>query len=366
MVYFLVVSIAVAIAALIYVCLSWSNPHIVQLMIGSVALGLFIGITSTIIFVFLQERVKESPKSYAVLAFCCLAILIAVLVYSSNAPKNISRKIPVTYIINFKTKEMPLYLATDNEFASTCYMDVRTIVNNFRNASSENKEHFEKILKGTIASESYFRFFQNLTEYLVPFFIGNLFTVTTSELHLYHKELPRRLAIPDKRIKGKHKSLEEIKGEFKKNLFYGTKGLFSEATIEMRLPKNTEMTLERDNTLVSRFTIKNKFVEVKIGIQYLVGGSGALAYLSPSAFLPTQTAQMERQGQGRFKRYHAMIFYDANFTRWRYGFGQMKYYEQWANDLFNSLEEKFGWGSPPLLDSAYTAPFASIKKEPGQ
>ena len=74
--YLLILCIVVGIAAAIYVGLSWANPHIVQVIFGSVALGLFIGITSTIVFVFFQERIERNLGKSIILSDCppCFAM----------------------------------------------------------------------------------------------------------------------------------------------------------------------------------------------------------------------------------------------------------------------------------------------------
>lgn len=338
------------ILAVVYISSSGSNPHIPEIIIGTIAIGLFIGISSTLIHTLFEKQISAKPIISTLLALFCLAILVAILVYSSNNPKNIRREIPVTYLVDIKTNEMPFGLQFHSTTTHVCYDDARFIFKNFKEKSSENSKRIIEMVTSSGVDTSGFsiRFFQNLTEYLIPYFIGNRFVTPEAELTRYYRETPKWLGMPDNKIKGKSMSLEYITGEFKDNLFYGIKGQIPDNKIEMILPKDTEITLKRDDGPTSRFIIKNKFLEIKIGVRYLIGTSEFFAFLHPSAIPPYSPSAKELKRS--FKRYDTIIYYDVNFNKWRYGFPIMRYYEEWANSLISVMQRKFAWGSSVLVD----------------
>jgi len=186
-----------------------------------------------------------------------------------------------------------------------------------------------------------------LTEYIVAYNIGNHFTTSETGLTFYRKETAKWLGFPHEDIAGKPRSFETIPGDFRSNMFYGIKG-YPHDKLELRLPKNTKISLDREGGLSPQFILKNKFMEIKIGIFFSIGDSQSFGFLSESAFIRHGIDSNDLNLA--FNRYETIIYYDVTFSKWRYGYGEMKHYEEWANDLFAMLERKFRWGSPALLD----------------
>lgn len=338
--------ILIGIASIIYLISNRSNPYTLQIILGTVAIGVIIGIVSTLVTTYLSALIKENPKTAIMISCCVLVFFIAILIYTSNDPKPISYKIPVTYIVDQRLKEMPLYLAMPDTHGSPCYWDARNIFNKYKDKSPENKKIIDEIInkpfEGTVKP---YVFFQNLTEYLIPYAITPIVYKDLDE-DTYYQETSRGLGFPDKKIKGEDKYLEDINGDIKSNLFLGYTGMISTMKIEMRMPKDTIITLRRQSPLISKFIIKNKYLEITIGIQYKMGSTNMFAFLYPNDFPAYLKDKMEFKFA--YKRFDTVIYYDVKFSKWRHGFSSMKYYEQWANDLLNVLKEKFEWGSQNL------------------
>ena len=255
-----------------YIIFNRSNPHIIELIIGSVALGILVGIVPTLISSLLHGKVEARTVVATLVTFCCLAILVAVLVYSTNTPKDVHREIAVAYLVNPNTKGLPSNLRFPEVTASLCYTDVTVMFSQFR---EKNPGKVEDLFSRNIAQNylSSLRIFHDLTEYLIPYFIGHPFTSAETELTRYHKTTPKWLGFPDKSIVDQPKSMDHINGPIKENLFYG-KGLLSLVDTELHIPKDTTITLEKESDLASKYVIKNNFVifHVRISVYVFVKG----------------------------------------------------------------------------------------------
>ncbi len=333
-----------------YIYHSRDNPHLLEIILGSILISLIVGILPSLIQKFTEKQVANRPWISFVTLCCCLGILVALLVYSSNAPKNIKVEIPVTYLVNLNTMELPFGLRFDSTITSLSYDQARRILKNFKDKNPENAEKIKQMLQANFVDTSRFDVtcFQNLTEYLIAYYIGYSFTTSDFELALHRGEVLRWLAFPHPTIRGESKPLEWIKGEFRNNLFYGLKAFPElDEKIELNLPKNTEVSFTRANEASSTFTIKNKFLEIKIEVWYLLGSSG---YPSPRLPDAAFSLYVPKEQKGPFKRYDAVISYNVTFERLRYAFPEMRYYEEWANDLLSMLQRKLSWGSAPCVD----------------
>jgi len=348
---FLILMILLGIGAIVFTYLNYSNPHLLEIVVGTTMIGLFIGIASSIIHTLFDQHIKENPLISGIFVLCFLIILIAVFIYASNVPKSIKREIPVTYLLNLKKQELSYGFMIDSTVAEGSYSSAHSIFRQFKGKNIENAIKIEQIVsKDHSASEAIL--FHDFTEYLIAYFLAVPFVTGEMESHLYRHEISEILGWPDKRIRGEYKQLDYITGDFKNNSFYGIME-DPHITIQgMRLPKDTDIQLIRDNKTTSQFIIKNNFMTVTIGIVYLTGSSGSrVPIFPPSAFVPSATSEEERKGP--FKRYESMIYYDVSFNKFRYGSPERKYYEEWAENLFFMLERKFSWGSPEFLRSLY-------------
>lgn len=352
----LIIPVSAGMFGVYYVSSSRANPHIIGILVGSIALGIVVGIISSLVSIFFRRRIDARPVTATIVAFCWLAFFVAVLTYASNIPNSIKREIPVTYIVNLSTKELPYPLHFPEDTTLGCYMDVAAMFKKFKERSTENSRKVEDLLNANIAPTSGWRIFRDLTEYLVPYFIGHTLGAVGFERSIYRKEIGKCFGWPDQSIVGQPKAMNDISGPFQENLFHGVEGFVSGAKLKMRLPKNTEIALEREGNISSTFVLKNEFLRISIGIRLLVGtyGGHALmhpdAFLSPYGFSSVSAERIEQERKGPFKRYDTIIYYDVTFSKWRYGFPAMRHYEDWANNLFSALASKFAWGSPILVD----------------
>lgn len=332
----------VGIAFSMYIVSSRGNPHIIEFLIGTVAVGILIGIMPSL----LNSQVEAHPRLAAFVSIVALVVCVAVLVYFSNAPKELHLKIPVTYLVNLKTKEPPVNLHFQDTTTSICYMDAAVMFKRFKEKSAENSAAIDELLNDSGArTTSSLKIFRDLTEYLIPYFIGHIFSTPETELTLYAKTTAKWFGYPDKEIADQPKLLNDISGPFRENPFYGLQGMMPDSKIEMPLPNNTDVTLERDNSFNSVFIFKNKFLTMRIGISPWISMFGSYEFLHPSF-----AEDIGKEQGGHFKRYDTIIHIDVTFSRFRYGFPEMRYYEQWAKNLLFVLKRKFAWGNPPLLD----------------
>jgi ABC-type transport system involved in multi-copper enzyme maturation permease subunit len=91
--------IAFGIVAATYIAFSRSNPHIIQMIISSVSLGIVIGIIPSLVSTLFKNQINSNSVMGVIVAISSMTILIALLVYSSNQPKSIKGEIPVTYLV---------------------------------------------------------------------------------------------------------------------------------------------------------------------------------------------------------------------------------------------------------------------------
>jgi len=345
-----VVAILLAACAAAYLYFNRMNPYVWEIVVGSVAISLVLGGVSVLIQQIWEKGVTPTSLVLALVVLALLLVLIAALVWLSNTPRAIRKEIPVTYLLSPRKKELPFGLRFAESSPFFFYIDACGIFKNFRDSSPENTKKIEAAAKppgqGDFVSAT--EVFQNLTEYLVAYYMATTLTTGEMSLAMYRKEGWRWLGFPHESIAGERKPLEYIAGPLKSNIFYGIRGYGPDHELELRLPRSTRVFLERENGLTSRFTIKNKFMEIKIGIFFDIGGSQSFGFLDESAFLSYGSDVNELKLA--FNRYETIVYYDVTFSKWRYAYPEMKHHEEWANDLFAMLQRKFAWGSPALAD----------------
>jgi hypothetical protein len=347
----LILLFLLAVSMLSYVFYSRSSPYVWEIIIGSIMVSLLLGVISKFIDKLFEKPIAAKPITCLIGVSICLLVLIALLIYLSNMPKEIHREIPVTYLVSPRTKELPYGLRFADTSTSVCYDEARWIFKNFRDKSPDNARKIENItsMSGHVDILCAMETFQNLTEYLVAYYMGHHFTTPETDLTMYREETAKWLGLPHKDIAGNPKSIESVSGDFNSNLFYGIKGMLPDAILKLRLPKNTEISLKRDvRPFSSQFILKNKFMELKIGVFFSVGGSQSIGFFDNSVLSFGPNAEELKKV---FLQYETVIYYDVTFNKWRYAYPEMKYYEEWANDLFSMLERKFRWGSSALADT---------------
>jgi hypothetical protein len=347
----LILLFLLAVSMISYVFYSRSSPYVWEIIIASIMVSLLLGVISKFIDKLFEKPIAAKPITCLIVVSTCLLVLIVLLIYLSNVPKEIHREIPVTYLVSPRTKELPYGLRFADTSTSVSYKDAMFIFKNFKDKSPDNAKKIENItsMSGHVDILCAMETFQNLTEYLVAYYMGHPFATPETDLTMYREETAKSLGLPHKDIAGNPKSIESISGDFKSNLFYGIKGMLPNVILELRLPKNTEISFKRDVRLPSsQFILKNKYMEIKIGVFFYVGGSQSVGFFDNSVLSFSSNAEELKKV---FLQYETVIYYDVTFNKWRYAYPEMKYYEEWANDLFSMLERKFRWGSSVASDA---------------
>jgi hypothetical protein len=345
----LILLVLLAVSMLSYVYYSRNNPYVWEIIIASIMVSLLLGVISKFIDKLFEKPIASNPITCLIGTTICLLVLISLLVYLSNRPKRITAEIPVTYLMNLKTAELASGIAFNDDTALICYWSARSIFKNFNEKNPDNAKLFANTDPNSIMFG--FRCFHDLTEYLVFYYMSSA-SMIGFEREVYWKqtgdwEVIDWEGLPEISISGHPMPIDCITGDFKNNLFYGIKGIFGPyENTNLTLPKGTEISLVRKDRLTSQFTIQdNKYFKITIGVRLLGTDSLGSAFLDESAVLPNEDI-------GPFSKFNAVIYYKASFSKWRYAFSDMQYYEKWANSLFSVLQRKFAWGKPVLLDYA--------------
>jgi hypothetical protein len=357
----LILLFLLAVSMLSYVFYSRSSPYVWEIIIGSIMVSLLLGVISKFIDKLFEKPIAAKPITCLIGVSICLLVLISLLIYLSNMPKKIRAEIPVTYLVSLKTTELASGITFNDDTADFCYMEARSIFKDFKKANPDNARQIGEMFERTKPTDpdSFifgYKCFQNLTEYLVFYYMSSPLDMAELERVGYWKqvgdwEAGDSLGRPEMRISGHPMSVECVAGDFKKNLFYGIKGRFGDKNPSLTFPKGADISLTRMEWLTSQFVIQdNKYFKITIGIRFLVNESQGITYIDESEVLPYSNSDAE--GSGPFQKFNAVIYYEATFNKWRYAFPDMQYYEKWANTLLSLLQRRFAWGRPALLDYA--------------
>jgi hypothetical protein len=354
----------------LYIYQSRENPRFVELTMGSFALAGVLGVVSSMVTRYMQgwpgshTAPHGRPTSREVNALLVLpsivALLLCVLIYSTNSPQPVSKELDMNYVISESKLELPIDLLGQRleTNASVCYQDVQSILNAFKKRSADNMGKIQQLVRvnGSPISMVTVPLVRDLATYSIVYCLGQVFSSPEIELSMYRKAVVGSWGIPANNIKGQPITLEKVSGAFKENLFFGLSGNSPNPKVELTLPRDTKITADPDpeEPLISRIILRNDFTTVTIGVQALLAYSGGEAMPAPEQLLgnPTQVAQYADflKKEGPFKQYHVKVYLDATFSRLRFGYPQMKSYQLWVNDLFSVIERKFAWGNPKLLD----------------
>lgn len=341
-----------------YLCASRQNPKVVEIVGGSILVTLLIGSSST-----LFAELRGEPKSHKgavtlwfMTSVSFLAALTAFLVYCANTPKEFRRQIPVSYLIDMNELELASDLEIGFDEAALFYDDAVSLFRNLKRTSPDNENRIRDALADPGRR---FHFgvglFRDLTEILVPRCMRGVTVLSEgSEGASARGETRRWNGSPNKMIGDRLMDFNDIQGDLSQNQFFGLPGSVGfelpNSKLRLHLPKDTRVRLVRDDRVwSSTYIITNDFVEIKIGVYVFFEGIWLrLTYPADSAFRVSLEPGIKRRGP--FYRVDAIIYYDVKFDKLRHSFSDMRYYEEWANDLFALLERRFAWGSPPLLE----------------
>jgi hypothetical protein len=349
-----VVTVMLGIASAFYLFYSRGNPRFFEIFAGSVLLSLLLGLMSTLLEGFMEKGLRNGPWTLLIFIISVLMMLVALLVYSSNTPKSIEAEIPVIYLIDPRTRDLVSGLHGDSDTGELCYFEACQILQRFKKTTPRAVAAIDSVFTHPTMGEddSFLRqMFRDLTEYLVLLYLGSPFTTGDMEKTMYRKESAHWLAFPNPSIRGTPLPLSHMEGQFRENLFsdFDVNEIAPHSKLEFRVPRDTHMSLLRkDGTLSSLLTIKNKFLQIDIGIRFLVMSSAGYA------FLREWEEGMDIQDLGKpyraFRQFEACIYYDVKYNRKRYGYAKMRDQEEWSQDLLSLLQRKFSWGNPPVAD----------------
>ncbi|MBW1794174.1 MAG: hypothetical protein JRJ38_07055 [Deltaproteobacteria bacterium] len=342
--------IIMVICALLYVWSSRQNPNVIDIVGSSILISLLLGSSSTF-FVKMFEKTKKRNSSAAkwfLISVSILITLIAFLIYSSNAPESIRQEIPITYIFNRKAKEIAWNLDTPSDESDQNYFLALQLFRYFRDRSMSNSEVIDDMMKlhGQENISSNLGIFHELTEYLLAWNIGHIFTTGDMELAMLRGQSRNWLAFPKKEIEIMSKGKDVIKGDFESNIFYdyNDQDPISKSW-DFRLPRNTNIIMTKNDGWHSKIIITDdSFFTVELEVHGLLVDCGAPTLVHESAF------GVFGDTDGPFKKYKCLLICNASFNKWKYGFPKMRHYEQWVSDLFSKLQRRFAWGSPPLIN----------------
>lgn len=191
---------------------------------------------------------------------------------------------------------------------------------------------------------------RDLSEYVALYSLAT--PVVTSEVSdvMYRQGSGNWLAFPAASIRGNKVLLGDIGGDFVSNSFLGYGDILHPKPSGLSLPKRTTVTVKHVNPWTSQIRLTNDYVTVTIGLEIALHRSGGIAILKenqfPQAWLfgssdHAQTILAERNA--RYFIAEAVLHFDAEFDRIRYGFQKMRDHEAWVEDLVALLERRFAW-----------------------
>jgi len=355
--------------AVAYVCYSWQNPKVIEIVFGSILITLLLGSSTT-----LFSRLFGEPKSHKgawfwlLMSVSLLVVVIAFLVYASNTPKDITEDIPVVYLIDPTTNLLAHLGLAENETGAICYLHARLVLQRLQESEPKAKAAIGSLnTRTTSADDMMFlhRIFQDLTEYLLVYHLGNIFfAMGEGERTLYGGRALRWIARPGGDIAAESQTLGNIEKQFAENLFYGVKTTMdSNDPWQFHLPKGSQMRLQKGaDTGITVLTIETKrFMRIDIAVQYLWNSSQGYVVLRESE--EAVNAQDLQEPYRSLRRFQAVIHYDVKFDKRRYGYAIMRQYERWATDLLAVLQRQFSWGNPRLADTGKVPRYPGLREK---
>jgi hypothetical protein len=347
----------------VYFFCSRGNPRFWEILIGSVLLSLLLGMMSTLLERFMEKGLRNGPWTLVAITTPFLIAFMALLIYSSNRPKNIKAEIPVTYLIDPTTHDLVGHFLGDSDTGMGCYFIAHQVFRCFKESTPKAAAAVDGIFTHPSMGEDplyLWQMFHDFTEYLVVLYFGSTSTegATEREKKTHRNEAAQWLAIPNLNIRCEPQPVSQIEGQLKENMFWNIEFGYIARRAQLRfwMPRDTKITLLRkDDTQSSLLTIENKFLRIDIEIQFLVMSSQG------DTFLGEWEGGMNTQDSGKpYRMLKTCIYYDVTYKRMRYGYPEMRDHEQWAQDLFSLLERKFSWGNPLVVDWKKAARYSDL------
>lgn len=340
----------ITLTSIYFILANRGSPYIVEIILGSVSLGMLIGLTRAVIQHFVDMWFKKKKILLLCLLVSLTLVAIAGLLYATNRPGVIECTIPITYVIDVNSLQLAdMYF--EDFFARNAYSDARTVWRESverLTVTDTSRRLAESIITGGV-NQFALAWLHSLTDYLVGFYLYKVPYPTSAESELadYSGQSLSFYCLPHPDIAGETLTLESIHAVLKGNPHSNRVPIVS-VPGERSLPKGTTISL-RVQKGKSEYTIRNNYVEISINVN-LIQHSGGQVFLADSMLpLPFTEVQPRRS---RVNGYRVAITCRATFTRWRYGFLRMRHYEDWTKDLFAYLQRAFSWGDPDLLSIA--------------
>jgi hypothetical protein len=359
--------IVVGVFGAAYICRSRNSPNVVDVIVGSILVGLLLPMMSNLIDDCFEKGIRSILRPLLIVTASLLTVFVALLIRSSNHPQKISEQIPVVYLVDPNTLLLPSTPAQDEE--SIYYWDTVYIfkycIEKVPRAREALRSVFEKATMGD--DPAYLnQLFRDLTEYLVLYNLSDIPATPDIEKMLYTRQSPHWLAIPNEPIRGKRLILTDIEGPLAENLFFADKpAMFPDKPWEFYVPKKVSMTITRKGSYQSVLTIqRKKFMRIEIGIVFLITQSQGFAFLRDSE----RGAERDKSGEPyrAYRSFEARIYYSATFNKTRYGYPAMRDYEEWAQDVLSVLKRDFSWGNPPKVGSSEIQRYLKLQEKQSQ
>ena len=194
----------------------------------------------------------------------------------------------------------------------------------------------------------------------------------TADRRTYNIGADSGWAIPP--LMGPLKSVEAVGGQFKDNLFFGTKG-YLPFEVQIRVPKDTDIRVERSDLYSSNLIFENRFVIITMYTQVpIVPITNILTFIDSSHFDSVSAAldresdyanRIRRERSARYRQYFATVVLVAMFKDAEARSPDMKLYQEWTNSLFSSVSRRLAWGQPKLIsiDEAFRRGLVTVPQK---
>ncbi len=345
-----------------HVCRSQGNPRCAEIVVGSILFPSVMVVTREVIQGFREKGLKNGPWGMLPVTVLLLAGLATVLIYASNTPKNLRAEIPVTYLVDTRTHELPDRPFGNGEIGGFCYLQARLVFKHFIESTPRAAAAIDAELKPSRGSREdgilAFKTFHDFIEYLVVYYLGSKTTDGDWGVLAFRREVNRWLAIPNASIRGEIQPFSQITGVLTENLFSSLdlNGIEPPGKeLSFWMPKDTHMSWsKKDGVLSSTLSIANKFIQINIGIAFLPTSSQGWVFLLEQQ--EAANVQGAPKGYHEFGEVRACIYYDVTYDRWRYGYREMRAYEEWSKDLLSFLQRSFSWRDQHITSRFSSAP----------
>lgn len=356
-----VVLVAISAPLADFVFSSHTNPRFWDIVLSSIGLSLFVGVSASVVFLFVSrwsegKTLRPSARGIAVLSFLLFSLCLgaALSILAANRPAKVQADLPVTYAFSCRSKLPPDTIQFESSEGYAAYLSMNSILRKFSEANAENARRVQGFSNlGLVNSNvNAITLLRDLSEYVILYWLSA--PVVTQDISdvMYREGGGSWLAFPAASIRGARVFMASVEGEFKSNSFFGYRDILHPKENGLNLPTGMTVAVEHLGPWTSRIRLTNSYVKVTIGVEVASHRSGAVAILDdeqfpqPWLFGSSEYAQsIEAERRARYFIGQTVVHFDAEFDRLRYGFQKMRDHEAWVTDLQAFLERLFVWGA---------------------